>query len=175
MNNKLKYPLLSLVYIFFILFSLACGYSSYQIGPFSSGPTFGDVLKTFVLALLLGLVPATIAHSKGKDFVLWWVFGTALFIVALPAALLALDETSTEVSLSPNKAKSPPKVCPKCGVINLINSTQCEACGTSFQDLQSLDNIPGYVESSIKCPRCGFENPQSAITCEKCMRLLNIK
>jgi cytochrome c-type biogenesis protein len=40
------------------------------------------------LAIILGLIPALIARQKGRSFVDWWFFGTALIFVALPAALL---------------------------------------------------------------------------------------
>lgn len=46
------------------------------------------MLTFAVLAVLLGLVPAAIASAKGHSFPLWWLFGAALLIVALPAALL---------------------------------------------------------------------------------------
>jgi hypothetical protein len=42
----------------------------------------------YVVAAVLGLIPAAIARSKGRDFGTWWIFGALLFIVALPAALL---------------------------------------------------------------------------------------
>jgi hypothetical protein len=38
---------------------------------------------------LLGLIPAVIAGNKGYNFLGWWIFGAALFIIALPGALLA--------------------------------------------------------------------------------------
>jgi hypothetical protein len=37
-----------------------------------------------ILAALIGLLPAYIAYRKGERFLPWWVFGAALFIVALP-------------------------------------------------------------------------------------------
>lgn len=40
-----------------------------------------------VAVTLLGLIPAFIAHKKGRNFFAWWLFGTVLLIVALPAAL----------------------------------------------------------------------------------------
>jgi hypothetical protein len=40
------------------------------------------------LAAVLGLVPATIAPRKGRDFLAWWFFGMMMFVAALPAALL---------------------------------------------------------------------------------------
>lgn len=39
------------------------------------------------LAVILGLIPAFIARSKGRKFYDWWFFGAALIFVALPAAL----------------------------------------------------------------------------------------
>lgn len=40
------------------------------------------------LALVLGLVTGFIAQSKGYSFVLWWIGGTLLWIVALPEILM---------------------------------------------------------------------------------------
>jgi len=41
-----------------------------------------------IVAGLIGLIPAAIAKSKGKGFVPWCVYGSLLFIVALPHALI---------------------------------------------------------------------------------------
>jgi cytochrome c-type biogenesis protein len=40
------------------------------------------------LMIVLGLIPAFIARSKGRKFYDWWFYGVALIFVALPAALL---------------------------------------------------------------------------------------
>ena len=40
-----------------------------------------------ILAVLIGVIPAFIAQSKGPDFVVWWIYGATLFIVALPHEL----------------------------------------------------------------------------------------
>lgn len=37
-----------------------------------------------VFALLLGVIPGVIAQGKGRNFVSWWLYGAAIFIVALP-------------------------------------------------------------------------------------------
>jgi hypothetical protein len=45
-----------------------------------------------VVAVLAGLIPAYVATRKGQTpFIGWWLFGTLLWIVALPVALLAKD------------------------------------------------------------------------------------
>ena len=45
-------------------------------------------LEILVFLVLLGLIPAAIARSKGRSFFMWWVYGAALFVVALPHALI---------------------------------------------------------------------------------------
>ena len=44
-------------------------------------------MEILIAALLIGLLPAAIAKSKGYSFMGWWLFGAALFIVALPVAI----------------------------------------------------------------------------------------
>lgn len=60
-----------------------------------------------VVAFLLGLIPATIARGKGASFMAWWLFGFALFIVALPMAL-AMQPTNDEPrhGAAPGRAKA---------------------------------------------------------------------
>lgn len=45
------------------------------------------LLIIFGLLILLGLIPAYIAYSKGRRFFDWWFYGAALIFVALPAAI----------------------------------------------------------------------------------------
>ena len=46
------------------------------------------LLLTIGILIILGLVPAFIARSKGRKFIDWWLFGAALIFIALPASLL---------------------------------------------------------------------------------------
>ena len=41
-----------------------------------------------IFAILIGLIPAAIAQSKGRNFIAWWIYGAAIFIVALPHSLM---------------------------------------------------------------------------------------
>lgn len=52
------------------------------------------LLIAFVSLLLLGLIPAYIAQRKGRNFLTWWLFGFALFPIALPMAFLIKPEHS---------------------------------------------------------------------------------
>jgi len=49
----------------------------------------GRILLIAVVGLTtLGLIPAFIARSKGRNFATWWFFGATLFPIALPVAWL---------------------------------------------------------------------------------------
>lgn len=45
-------------------------------------------MEIFIWAIMLGLIPALVAKNKGKSFPLWWLYGAAIFIVALPHSLI---------------------------------------------------------------------------------------
>lgn len=45
-------------------------------------------LAIYAAAVALGYIPGRIAADKGYELSDWWLFGTLLFVVALPAALL---------------------------------------------------------------------------------------
>jgi hypothetical protein len=45
-------------------------------------------MEILIVAALIGLIPAFIAQKKGRSFGLWWIYGAAIFIVALPHALI---------------------------------------------------------------------------------------
>jgi len=49
-------------------------------------------MEVLIFAVLLGLIPASIASKKGRSFGTWWFFGAMLFIVALPMALMMKPE-----------------------------------------------------------------------------------
>jgi hypothetical protein len=45
-------------------------------------------MELIIIAILLGLLPAFIAQSKGRSFIAWWIYGAAIFIIALPHSIL---------------------------------------------------------------------------------------
>jgi cytochrome c-type biogenesis protein len=56
----------------------------------------GGIILVVVISLaILGLIPAYIAHKKGKKFLDWWFFGFGLFPIALPVAV-AMKPASEE-------------------------------------------------------------------------------
>ena len=84
-----------------------------------SKETFMEWLAVYVLAGLLGLVTGIISAQKGRSFLLWWFFGTMLFIVALPLAL-ALPATSRSFTKRRN--------CPYCGYSMNVKERSCPNC-----------------------------------------------
>ncbi len=52
---------------------------------------------------MIGLIPAFVAQKKGHSFGLWWFYGAALFIIALPHALIMKPVEGSEEA---NKQKA---------------------------------------------------------------------
>jgi len=70
-----------------------------------------------IWAVILGLIPALIAHRKGYSFGRWWLFGAALFLLALPLAIM--------------QPKNPKlfRTCPDCKGAVPFDAPVCAACG----------------------------------------------
>ncbi|SRR5579883_544806 len=93
-----------------------------------------QLLQLWITASLLGLIPAFIAYKKGRNFVLWWFYGTMIFIVALFHSLLLKPKVK-----APPVAEAPPepheqplpegtKKCVFCGQLIGEASTKCPVC-----------------------------------------------
>ena len=95
------------------------------------------LVGTLMLALVLGLIPAAIAQSKGRSFMGYWLFGTLLFIVALPVALLlqpdrqALDAQAL--------ASGDLRKCQACAELIRRDATVCRYCGHAKETEQPND------------------------------------
>jgi len=83
-------------------------------------------MEFLVIIALIGLLPAAIAKSKGYNFVLWWVYGALLFIVALPHALLMKRNTQGLESQAFAEGK---KKCPHCAEMIQAEAKVCRYCG----------------------------------------------
>jgi cytochrome c-type biogenesis protein len=65
------------------------------------------ILAIVVAALFLGLIPAFIARSKGRNFTDWWFFGFGLFPVALVSAVMLKPHKGSETQEKPAGAPKP--------------------------------------------------------------------
>jgi hypothetical protein len=70
----------------------------------------------------LGTIPAWIAERKGRSGFAWWLYGTTLFVVALPHALMLEDADDAPESADAFRP------CPVCAEPIRTGATFCRFC-----------------------------------------------
>jgi RNA polymerase subunit RPABC4/transcription elongation factor Spt4 len=140
-------------------------------------------MEYLVIAALLGLIPAFIAKSKGRENLFgWWLYGALLFIFALIHSLLMKPVVKSEWK----ENSDGPRRCPKPGCQKIVHGTQenCPYCGTPM-DGATLPcpkcAEPMFTNLSV-CPSCGYDrvtDPEGLASdereCPRCAEMIKKK
>lgn len=124
----------------------------------------------FIILLVIALIPAAIARSKGRSFILWYIYGIALWIVALIHSILLKEDSyqSTRQSITGQSLKK----CPSCGEFVRQEASVCRYCGKEFS--YSGNTSLSYSVASDSgsnywyCSKCGCSNRDDENFCKSC-------
>ncbi|MCK6678245.1 zinc ribbon domain-containing protein [Enterobacter asburiae] len=89
-------------------------------------------MELFIGAIVLGVIPALIAHSKGRSFFAWWIYGALLFIVALVHSLVIRKDVVAEEKEM--VAFEGMKKCPFCAELVKREAIKCKHCGSDISN-----------------------------------------
>jgi hypothetical protein len=88
-------------------------------------------MELVIIALLLGLIPAYIASAKGRNFLLWWFYGTVLFAFAIIHAIAIRPAER-------NLFHYGMRYCPHCRKAIRVDATSCNFCEKEVEPIDLL-------------------------------------
>jgi len=115
-------------------------------------------MEVFIIALLIGLIPAFIAKNKGHNFVGWWLYGALIFIIALPHSIIVKPNNE---ELERQKLNSGMKKCPHCAEIIKGEAAVCRYCNNEVSSVT-------YHSIYKTCSKCNQKNRKDDFKCIKC-------
>lgn len=89
-------------------------------------------MEFFLYAIVLGVIPALIAHSKGRSFFGWWIYGALLFIVAFVHSLVIRKDIAAEEKEMITYDGM--KKCPFCAELVKNEAIKCKHCGSDISN-----------------------------------------
>ncbi|MCR2796199.1 zinc ribbon domain-containing protein [Enterobacter kobei] len=104
-------------------------------------------MEILLVSIVIGLIPALIAQSKGRSFFAWWVYGALLFIIAFVHSLvIKKDVAAEEKGLIENDGM---KKCPFCAEIIKSEAIKCKHCGSDLAaDSPPVKTDEEYLEEA---------------------------
>ena len=86
-------------------------------------------MELFIFALLLGMFPAYIASAKGRNFLLWWLYGTVLFIFAIFHAIALKPAEKNLIYYGM-------RYCPHCEKPIKLEAVSCHYCSREVTPME---------------------------------------
>ena len=124
-----------------VWFIVAFIFKGFVLDPFYQGGTyqvndFSEYLAIETIECVLLLLPANIAHRKGRSFSLFAIYGIFLWVAAIMHSIM----------MSSNKVKADPKnykACPYCGEAVLKVAKKCKHCHEMLEPEVQEANLKG--------------------------------
>lgn len=98
-----------------------------------------------LVAALLGFIPATIAANKGHSFLLWWIYGAALFIIAFPHSLFVSGDAGAMEAL---QLANGMRKCPSCAELVKNEAVVCRFCQRDLPPVPEADAFDPTKDSA---------------------------
>ena len=119
-------------------------------------------MEILFYALIIGLIPAFIAKNKGYNFFGWWIYGSLIFIIAFPHALLSKPN---QQEIDKQNLAHGMKKCPHCAEIIRGEAQICKHCNCDVSNVKT--------KSIYKhCTQCNQKNRKEDYKCISCGREL---